>query len=246
MKTLTILFLFIASIGYGQRIDAMTAASAADGTEIFHVYQGGNSRKMSVNQVKTFVDASYWNVDAGTIMTALGSNIKATGVALPLRDASAVVAIADGQIRIVATEIRTAQTITGVSFVQRVQGAYTADNYNGVGLYSYNSGALTLVASSTDDGDLWKQTANAYTQKAFSSPYAAAAGTYFIAILYNTSAQSTAPQVSGLSANNAIAYSGDLSGVSMSMLLSSQNTLPASSNVSSFAAANNFPWCALY
>jgi hypothetical protein len=182
-------------------------------------------------------------------MDGLGSNIKARGAGISLRDANESIALGDGQPRIVAAWIQAPNTtITGVAFVQRTQGSYTADNYNGVGLYSYDAGdgSLTLVASSTDDGNLWKAAANAYVQKPFTTPYVAGAGAYFIVAMYSTSSQTTAPQLSGKSANNAIAFSASLTGVSMSMLLSSQTAIPTPSNVSSWSAAANFPALELY
>jgi hypothetical protein len=99
-----------------------------------------------------------------------------------------------------AVYIDKAQTITGVKWRQAVQGVYTAQTYNGVGLYSYNTGTgvLTLVASSTDDGNIWKaavSTAGSLASKAFSSTYAATPGIYFVCCVYSSSAQTTAPSL---------------------------------------------------
>jgi hypothetical protein len=106
-----------------------------------------------------------------------------------------VLAMTDGQIYLSAVYLPTAATITGARWFQNVAGVYTADNYNGVGLYSYSGGTLTLVASSTDDGTIWKSTGT--QSKAFSTPYSAVAGVYYLGFIYNSSAQTTAPSIVG-------------------------------------------------
>ena len=96
----------------------------------------------------------------------------------------------------IAVYVPKSMTITGVKWVQNVTGVYTANNYNGVGLYTYSSGTYTLVASSTNDGNIWKPASlNTLISKSFSSTYSANAGVYFIAALYCQSAQTTAPAV---------------------------------------------------
>ena len=82
-----------------------------------------------------------------------------------------------------------------VYFYQYTQGNYTANNYNGVGLYSVSGGTLTLVASSTNDGNIWKAANNTFNSKAFTIPYSASAGLYYVAAMYSTSSQATAPAV---------------------------------------------------
>jgi hypothetical protein len=115
--------------------------------------------------------------------------------------------------------IKKTTTITGVRFFQAIQGAYTADNTNQVGLYSYNgSGGLTLVASSTNNGNLWKNASGTLASEPFSAPYSAAPGAYMVGIIYNNSAQTTGPQfgvytsvpaaVSGQGTTNSAKFSG--------------------------------------
>jgi len=102
----------------------------------------------------------------------------------------------DGYVYYDAVYVEYDVTLTGIGFLQITQGSYTADNYNGVGLYSYNgSGTWTLVASSTDDGNIWKGAANTIQKKAFTTPYAATTGIYLVASMYNSSAQTTAPSI---------------------------------------------------
>jgi len=121
------------------------------------------------------------------------------------------------------------QVITGVKFFQQTQGVYTANNYNGVGLYSYSGGTLTLVASSTNDGNIWKGVALSWQTKAFSSTYNAAAGIYFVAALYSSSAQTTQPFVLGQNVylENTFSRFDFTNLISINATLISQTALPA-------------------
>ena len=132
--------------------------------------------------------------DMQLICEALGSTIIAS--TFPIDRITSSYTLVDTRMDVQAVYIRESKTITGVKWFQGVQGNYTADNYNGVGLYSYDgAGTLTLVASSTDDGNIWKASANSFGSKAFSSTYNASPGIYFIALLYNYSSQTTAPTI---------------------------------------------------
>ena len=101
-----------------------------------------------------------------------------------IADVSADVPLSSGYPEVVAVWIPKDQTITGVKWWQKRQGDYTANNYNGVALYSYSGGTLTKVASSTDDGNIWKGGTNTWQSKAFSSTYSATAGLYYIVSFY--------------------------------------------------------------
>jgi len=89
-------------------------------------------------------------------------------------------------------------TLKGVRFFMRQQGVYTADNYNGIGLYTMSGGTLTLVDSTTNDGNIWKATANAWSNKDFVVPYVATEGFYVISVHANWSAQTALPIIGGM------------------------------------------------
>lgn len=126
----------------------------------------------------------------------LGSTVKSVGLACRTwGNITLQTALTDGSIFLIAIYLPQSATITGVKWWQNVQGNYTADNENRVGLYSYSGGTLTLVASSTDDGNLWKGASASVQSKAFTTPYVASVGVYFIGLLYNSSAQPTPPQI---------------------------------------------------
>lgn len=122
----------------------------------------------------------------------------AGGTALAATDnpviTSASHTMVDGRVYFISLYLPYDATITGVGFIQNVQGDTTADNNNKIGLYTSDGTTLTLVASSADDGTLWESAAGV-VQKAFSSTYAAQAGLYFVSALYNSSAEAAAPQI---------------------------------------------------
>jgi hypothetical protein len=139
-------------------------------------------------------------------------------------------------------------TITGVKWFQSVAGDYTADQTNQVALYSYSGGTLTQVAASANDGNMWKATSNTLASKAFSTPYSATPGVYFVAAVYNASAVVTNPQIVGsVTVSNAAFYALDLTNsAKISSTLSATNSLPASTAASALAAASATRWFGLY
>lgn len=143
-------------------------------------------------------DSSNFNDDWRQVTQGLGSVILYESAGVPLWICTVTVVITSGTAIYQPVYIRKAQNITGVKWWQTVAGVYTADTSNVVGLFTYSGGTLTLVASSADDGTIWKTTANTMGLKAFNGGvYAAAAGLYYIGILYHTSSQSTQPQILG-------------------------------------------------
>lgn len=148
-----------------------------------------------------------------------------------------------------AIYLNKAQTLTGVKWYQATAFAGTGNQYNGFGLYSYSAGTLTLVASSTNDANIWKQTSNTYGTKAFSGTYSAAAGIYFIGILYCSSAVTTSPQWGGgntalSGAQTALDFTNSVAFVSS---LSTVTALPTTQAASGLAATvTAMRWIALY
>lgn len=162
------------------------------------------------------------------ILSDLGSAIKSHHFMGPINVFSSGSLVNQRQI-FQAVWLPKATTITGVGWLQIVSGDYTANNYNGVGLYTYSGGTLTLVASSTDDGNIWKATATSVATKAFSSTYNASAGLYFIGALWCRSAQVTAPTIATWATINTLYATLDLTNsAKLSSFLSAQTSLPAS------------------
>lgn len=192
--------------------------------------------------------ANEWIINKG--YEALGSSIK--GVNLVCPNVSTIVTgvtagLTTGTPRFVAVYIPKAVTITGVKWLQVTAGVYTANNYNGVGLYSYSGGTLTLVASSTDDGTIWKTTSGSWGTKAFSSTYSASAGVYFICAMYNSSAQTTQPLIGATTSSNVAAVNTfDFTNSAKLSATGSATSLPSSQASSGLTAVVVNPGLFLY
>ncbi len=146
----------------------------------------------------------YYTNDMDKIILSLGSVIKYSSFGLSPSDISSLATFGDSTTYISPVYINKSDTITGVKFYSAVQGNFTGDNTNGIALYSYSGGTLTKVAETANDANIWKGSSNTWQTVAFTSPYSASAGTYFLVILYNNSAQTTAPQI-GIFSNLAAA-----------------------------------------
>ena len=132
-------------------------------------------------------------------------------------------------------------TITGVAFMQTVQGVYTGNNYNGIGLYSYNAGTVTLIDNTTNDTEFWKTAASnivgTWVQKTFAGgSRTLQPGLYYLCALYNVSAQTTAPSIAASSwtANNSVNPLATNSTRLYGGLVNTVTTLPASQAMSTW------------
>lgn len=181
------------------------------------------------------------------ILGALGSDIKGLsfGCGYPSDN---FIQFADNYIHLTAVWLPFAATLTGVKYYVSQQGVFTEDNENRIGLYTWSSGTLTLVASSVNDANIWKAVTG-FATKAFSSTYAASAGLYFVGGLYNYSAQTTAPRLATggtilFAAVTTLMGMANTSKVSMNQ--NPHNTLPSSITVSATSNQSQNIWFALY
>lgn len=152
--------------------------------------------------------------------------------------------LADGTIYYIAVFIDKATTITGVRYNGVATGSYTADNFNGVALYSNSGSTATQVAISSNTATAWSSGMNTGKQLAFTGTYAAARGLYYIALLYNSSAQVTAPGI----ANGTVAVGGGLQEnvTRFAVQTAAITTPPASLDISSQTATTTAFWAGLY
>lgn len=177
----------------------------------------------------------------------LGSAIKAYPLGINLTAVGASTQFTNQRLWLTPVYVGADSTITGVRWLQIALGNYTANNYNGVGLYTVSGGTITLVASSTNNGNIWKTfTANTWGNEPFSTPYVATRGTYYIGALYNNSAQVTAPSVGNVSIAAATVQSFDFTGGRMYCYSASQLTLPASVALSTTVGVTTAWYFALY
>ncbi len=182
------------------------------------------------------------------VYAALGGTIKAEVMGLTVANISITGALTSQLFKIFAVHLPVAATLTGVRWWHVIQGVYTANNYNGVGLYTYSGGTLTLVASSTDDGNIWKAAANTWSSKAFSNTYAAAAGLFFVGNLYCSSAQTTAPTIGAGSAitNAALSPVDFTNSARFIAQAASLTALPSSQAMSGLSAASGVLYFGIY
>lgn len=206
-----------------------------------------------ITDFNTAVDARIalqqdWNLIKA--VKALGSTVAAETVGFPLVTCNTSSTLTDNQIRWTAVYLCEAATLTGIRVYMRTAGAYTGDNTNGAALYSYSGGTLTQVAVSANTSTLWTASANAARSIPFTpGTYSAQPGVYFVAILYNQSAQTTAPAVASGTALNNLVMASTAWGFTNSAKLygtSNSNTLPASIAMSSITAVTAPTWVALY
>lgn len=156
-------------------------------------------------------------------------------------------ALASGTARFIGVYLPTPQTLTGIKWFESVQGNYTGASSSMVGLYTYSAGNLTMVASSTDDVTLWKTAANTMGSKAFASTYVAAAGIYWVGILYVSSVQTTAPTIYTQQVGTAAMNQLDMTNsATLHGTLAGRTSLPATTTMSALTNVNTLPWIGLY
>ena len=180
---------------------------------------------------------------------ALGSTIVAQNVDGSLADANSSLTMLSQRSYWSLVYLPVATTITGVKWKQVTAGNYTANNYNGVGLYSISGGTCTLVASSTDDGNIWKATSATIGSKAFSSTYSASPGVYMVVALHSSSANTTYPVIGMLTGfSGFINTTWDFTNSAKSSgLISSLTALPSPTQAfSGITASGNEAWFGLY
>lgn len=151
--------------------------------------------------IPNYATGSPTAIDIQKAFTDAGSSIKGIPVYNVSNNITNFASLVSQTMYMLMIHIPVAATITGVRWYQSIGGNFTGNNYNGVGLYSYSGGTFTLVASSTNDATIWQQASGAWRSKAFSSTYSASAGIYWVAFLYSSSAQTTAP---GIGLNNTL------------------------------------------
>lgn len=157
----------------------------------------------------------------------LGSTIKGFPLGINLTAVGGSLAFTNQRLWLTPVYVGADGTITGTRWYQVTQGSYTANNYNGVGLYSISGGTLTLVASSTDDGNIWKAATATWGSKAFTTPYSATRGTYYLGALINSSTAITGA-VGAVAIGAATLTAFDFTASRMYCYLATQASLPAS------------------
>lgn len=185
-------------------------------------------------------------------LQALGSELKGETVACSFSNASASSGNAythvDAQLIVSAMWLPKPQTLTGIKFWQITQGVFTGDQTNSIALYTYSAGTITKVAESANNANIWKGASGSMQSVPFASTYVATAGIYFAGLLYNNSAQTTAPILAtGTAMPQAAMNAADLTNsAKLSSTLSARTTQPTSQAMSGLSSANARIWLGFY
>jgi hypothetical protein len=178
----------------------------------------------------------------------LGSPIKSTGIGSPFLPNTGT-GMVDSRSYFNAVYLDKKITSTGTAFYQATQGVFTGDNFNGLALYSYSGGTVTQIATTANDANIWKNTSNTWVQVAWTSSVTIEPGIYFIAALYNSSAQTTAPVIGVFNPANVNNYFAPLTTNSsrlFSGVINTVNTLPASQACSAWNSITTYYALYLY
>lgn len=161
------------------------------------------------------------------ILKTLGSAIKGYCIGNAVMHNNASGSLGSGIVHWTCAILPIAATLTGVKFFAlSPQAVYTSTGYNGVAIYTINpaTGLLTQVAASTSSTTVWSVATAGMFSIPFSAPYAAAAGIYYVASLFQASAITTAPTVGSSSmipsgVNYDLPFSMTLNGSSTNTIL---------------------------
>jgi hypothetical protein len=182
---------------------------------------------------------SYNEVLNMKIHKALGSPVKAWTA--DIYTATSTTALVDGQMQYQAFYIDEKATLTGVKYVLNQAGNFTGDNTNSISLFSYSAGTLTKIAETANDENIFKATANLLQTVNFASTVAVNPGVYYIGLLYNSSAQTTAPSFRsplsmGVLTFNSLDYTNS---AKLNGAVSATNSPPASIAASAISTSNS-------
>lgn len=212
------------------RSDAVYGVALADS----NLYSGGYQTPIAVD-IKIAQESKNQLL---TELRALGSD----AVALPIAAYAGMIsytdlvdAIAFGQ----SFYISKTTIVTGVRFIQRTQGVYAADNYNGIALYRLTGGtSLSKVTETANNGDLWKGASYSLQTIPFTSAQTLTPGVYYVVGLYNSSSQTTAPNI--YCWNYLGAISSSLTGTNGNRIagtLASQTSLPSTISANTLSSS---------
>lgn len=107
----------------------------------------------------------------------------------------------DGSLYVTLHKMTKDTVLTNLNIFTFVTGNYTGDNYNGMLVYTTNSTGVTEVARTTNDTEIWKTAGSTKITKTLSTPITVTKGQIIgIGAIYNSSAQTAAPQLPSMGA----------------------------------------------
>lgn len=226
----------------GGRLVAL--GSVQPGGADLHFDLGGAPKSLTVKSDTTIVGAA----DMQLGLADAGSGIIAQSFGLNSAMITSDMSPTNGSAFFVMVQILAAATATGIAFCQVLQGSYTANNTNQVGLYSYSGGTATRIAVSANNGNLWKGLSDSFNQEPFVTPVDITPGVYFMAIIYNNIGFVTNPKIAAAAAAPTGLYARlDLPNSAATYAsIAGQTALPATQAMSGVGGSGAHPWLALY
>jgi hypothetical protein len=194
----------------------------------------GDSIRVAMGKVNDNFNETYQH-SLLKALNLMGSDAKAYPLNMEILTAeSSFINMTDNVIRFSSFYIPDSCILTGLKFILDTQGNFTADNFNGIGLYKLAGTMLTLVAESANDPNYFKVGSGTLSDIPFTAPYTAAPGIYYVAYLANWSAVIAAPKMYMAQSDSAVIYL-ELD-VQFNCALLAQNTLPANYDLAGIAS----------
>ena len=147
------------------------------------------------------------------------------------------VTMTDGRLAMNILYVADTTVMTGAKYYIKTQGSYTADNFNGFILYKVTGSTVTQVAITANTATAWSITSYSTGTIAFTAPYTAYPGVYYLACLSNWSAVTTVPVIDGMVISDFLATSG--STYPLIPYVGTQNTAGASYNISAILGSTS-------
>ena len=222
--------------------NALTASSVVGATPTEIGYLSGSTSNLQIQlNGRLTSDATVLGYND------LGSAIKGYPLGINLTAANTSTGFTNQRLWLAPVYVPADSVITGVRWLQIVLGNYTANNYNGVGLYTVSGGTINIAVSSSNNGNIWKTfTANTWGSQSFDAPYSASKGSYFIGAVLNASATVTTPTVGNATSAAATVQSFDFTGGRLYNILATQLTMPTSVALSTTTGVTTAWYFALY
>lgn len=165
-------------------------ASYALGSNVFGPLGAGSILSSSFTLTSSFTTTSSYSFvnrkHTDTLFQALGCRTVGTPIDINIfsGQGNAGFTIPSRSVILSAVYVDRPAIINGLYFRVTNIGTWTAQNYNGIGLYSYSNGTLSLVASSSNSDNIFRGS-DIIKSGSFLTAYSASAGVYYTAILFD-------------------------------------------------------------
>jgi hypothetical protein len=170
---------------YDSSVDGVTGKIYVD-TATAQIYVWNGSEYITSSGGGSSEEGSYYFNSFVERLKDLGSNVILTNA---IGGSTFSSSLNSGLMQMTSIYVHKPMIVSGVGYMLATPGSYTASDYNGIGIYSFDkiTKTYTLIASTPNDGNIWKVSSDTYFTKNLTTPVTLNKGTYFIAYLYNRS-----------------------------------------------------------